>query len=105
MIIAPNMKTGMKRTVTRKALVRTMARYSRRAIVLVLRICGFLLNPCVRPGDPHEDIVQRGPRQLKVLDPRPPRQLRQDVLRIGALRNSQFLKSAVIIDADDAGQP
>src|SRR5436305_9633204 len=69
----PPISTGISTRPMRNALVRTAARYSRRAITSVLRMvgppvgqAGSLPYVSVGVGDADEDVVQRRPGQLEV---------------------------------------
>src|SRR5262245_47620552 len=89
----PNM-IGIISSPIRKALVLTAAWYSRKATTIVLRMHGLshqLRGIRDRPGDPHEDVVQRRPHYFKVSHPASFHQIRKKRLSIGARRHPEFL--------------
>src|SRR5438034_7393325 len=84
----PPMSTGIRTRLIRNARVRTAARYSRAAMTSTLRMLALL---AFRTGDAHEDVVQRRPRQLEMPHRAALHQRRQQLLRIGAAIEAQFL--------------
>src|SRR5437867_11723290 len=97
----PPMRMGSMTRLARNALVRTEARYSRRAITSTLRM---VVVPRVGSGDANEDVLQRGTSQLEMAHLSTSHEGGQDLLGIGVAIEAQFLQTAEIRDADDAGQ-
>src|SRR4051794_25650856 len=102
MMMLPNIISGMLNRPMRNALVRTAARYSRRAMRRTLRTMHLRGR---RAGDPDEDILQRRPRQLEQSDLAPIHQGREHGLRVGAAVQAQLMVTAEVGDLIDAGQP
>ena len=81
----PSMSKGIKIRLTRKARVRTAARYSRTVMTQVLRT-GRLPGPEAR--DAHEDFLKRRPCKLEMANLAALHEKGQDRLGIGAGRQA-----------------
>src|SRR5262249_45901974 len=101
MTTPPPIKSGISSRLTKNALVRTVALYSRAAIMNGLRM-GDLLLGGTRDAD--EDVVQRGMDHLEVQHRAASHQRRQHVLRVAAVVQAQLLAATIIGDLDDARQ-
>src|SRR5581483_558089 len=97
----PLISTGMIISVTRNALVRTAARYSRTATTNILRMVVLLR---VRSGDADEDVVQRWLANLEVPQAAALHQMGQDCLRVRLGGQPQFLIAAKVRYFDDTGK-
>src|SRR5262245_22402926 len=96
----PPIIRGMMIRLMRNVLVRTAARYSRRAMTSIL-YTAVLLPGGGRPvgvgaGDAHEDVVQRRPGQLEVVHLAALHQPGQQPLGVGAGQQPQFLPAAEV---------
>src|SRR5574340_321776 len=100
----PNINTGMIVRAMRNALVATIARYSRRAMMRILRMADLLRALGLGTGNAHEDVVQRRPCQLEVLDLGSLEQRAEDRLGIGPMVHAELLVTPVVVDMHDAGQ-
>src|SRR5215471_18177187 len=89
----PSSSNGMKTRLTRNALVRTAARYSRTAMTQVLRIGTLSL---LGPGDADEDLLECGPGHLEVAHPAALQQQGQQTLRVGVAFQAQLLPAAEV---------
>src|SRR5687767_7085871 len=97
----PLISTGKRTTPITNDLVRTAARYSRRATSHTLRIAPLLR---LRARDPHEDVVQRRPGVLEQADPPAAHQRVQQRRRVGAGAQAQLVPAAAVVDLLDPGQ-
>src|SRR6186997_2164964 len=83
------MTMGISRTLMRNALLRTSVANSDCATMRVLRTR-------VRPGDSHEDVLQRRPCELELIDRGALRQADEEYLRVPL--QADLLHLAEIID-------
>ena len=102
--IPPPINIGIIMMAIRNALVPTIARYSRAAITNILPMARVPHRLRFRPGNAYEDVVQRRPGQLEVLDPAAVQKRAKNRLRIGLMVHAQFGVAPVVVDPDHAGQ-
>src|SRR6266542_3975730 len=108
----PPIMSGISKRPIRNVLVRTAALYSRTATTIILRMLfalaggsrGTVTERLGRAGDTHEDVVQRGARQLEVAHSAALRQGRQDALRVGTWVKTQLLEFAEVSHLGHARQ-
>src|SRR4051794_30528035 len=104
----PPIIKGMISRPTRKALVRTAAKYSRAAMTRILctvALPGVALRcTAIHPGDPDENVLQGGSGQFKVVDPTSVQKQSQDLLGVGSGSQTQFLPTAKVGGLHHAGK-
>src|SRR5215469_3680623 len=90
---SPNINAGNRMVVTRKALVRTLSRYSRRAISQILRIAlSYRFN---------EDFFERRLHQLEAIDAHARHGFAEQVLAIDTGLEPRFHVISVIVEGFD----